>query len=85
MRSDKDDRNFPAIRLADAPNNDSPTELHRHKLKELAGRMDQLHSFTKGQGAIRQVEAGSQKPQISRLRGASDRDRYLAQPYIRSG
>ena len=47
MRSDKDDRNFPAIRLAETVKNGSPTELHRHKLKELAGRMDQLHSFTK--------------------------------------
>jgi hypothetical protein len=37
MRSDKYDRNFPAIRLADAEKTDSPTELHRHKLKELAG------------------------------------------------
>ena len=49
MRSDKDDRNFPAIRLADAANIDSPTEVHRHKLKELAGRLDRFHSFTKGQ------------------------------------
>ena len=49
MHSDKDDRNFPAIRLADAANSDLPTELHRHKLKELAERMDQFHSFTKGQ------------------------------------
>ena len=49
MRSDKDDRNFHAIRLADAPNIDSPTELHRHKLKELSERLDQFHSFTKGQ------------------------------------
>jgi hypothetical protein len=49
MHHDKDDRNFPVIRLADAANIASPTELHRHKLKELAGRMDQFHSFTKGQ------------------------------------
>jgi hypothetical protein len=49
MRSDKDDRNFPAIRLAETVKNDSPTELHRYKLKELAGRMDQFHSFAKGQ------------------------------------
>ena len=49
MRSDKDDRNFPAIRLADAGNIASPLELHRHKLKELSERLDQLHSFTKGQ------------------------------------
>lgn len=49
MRSDKDDRNFPAIRLADAANIDLPTEIHRHKLQELARRLDQLHSFTKGQ------------------------------------
>ena len=49
MRSDKDDRNFPAIRLAETVKSDSPTELHWHKLKALAGRMDQFHSFTKGQ------------------------------------
>jgi hypothetical protein len=49
MRSDKDDRNFPAIRLAEAAKNDSPTEIRRHKLRELAGRMDRLHNFTKGQ------------------------------------
>jgi hypothetical protein len=49
MRSDKDDRNFPAIRLADTANIDSPTELHRRKLKELAGRIGELHSFTTGQ------------------------------------
>jgi hypothetical protein len=49
MHHDKDDRNFPAIRLADAPNIDSPAELHQYKLKELAGRMDQFHDFTKGQ------------------------------------
>ena len=49
MRSDKDDRNFPAIRLAETAKNDSPTELHQHKLKEFAGRMDQFHSFSKGQ------------------------------------
>ena len=47
MRSDKDDRNFPAIRLAETPKINSPTELHQHKLKELAGRMDRFHSFTK--------------------------------------
>jgi hypothetical protein len=49
MHNDEDDRTFPAIRLAETVKNDSPTEHHRHKLKELAGRMDQLHSFTKGQ------------------------------------
>ena len=49
MRHDKDDGNFPVIRLADAANIDSPTELHRHRLKELAERLDQFHSFTKGQ------------------------------------
>ncbi len=48
MRSDKDDRNFPAIRLAEAAKIESPTELHRHKLKELSERLDQFHSFTKG-------------------------------------
>jgi hypothetical protein len=42
-------RDFPAIRLADAANIDSPTEIHQYKLKELAGRLDKFHSFTKGQ------------------------------------
>jgi hypothetical protein len=49
MRSDRDDRNFPAIRLAETVKNDSPTALHRNRLRELAERLDQLHSFTKGQ------------------------------------
>ena len=49
MRNDRDDRNFPAIRLADASNFNSPTELHRYRLKELAELLDQFHSFTKGQ------------------------------------
>jgi len=35
--------------LADAANIESPSELHRHKLKELSGRLDEIHSFTKGQ------------------------------------
>jgi hypothetical protein len=35
--------------LAETVKSDSPTELHWHKLKALAGRMDQFHSFTKGQ------------------------------------
>jgi hypothetical protein len=49
MDHDKDDRNFPVIRLADAANIDSPAELHRHKLMELAERLDHFHSFAKGQ------------------------------------
>jgi hypothetical protein len=49
MHHDKEARNFPAIRLADAVNIDSPTELHRRKLKELSERLDEFHSFTKGQ------------------------------------
>jgi hypothetical protein len=49
MGRDKDDRKLPNIRLADAANIDSPTELLRHKLKQLSERLDQLHSFTKGQ------------------------------------
>jgi hypothetical protein len=49
MHNQKDDGNFPAIRLADAAHFDSPTELHRRKLKELAERMDLFHSFTKWQ------------------------------------
>jgi len=49
MHNDKDDRNFPALRLADVANIASPTEHHRHKLKELSERLDLFHSFTKGQ------------------------------------
>ncbi len=49
MRSDKDDRTFPAIRLAEAVKIESPTEVHRHRLKELSERLDQFHSFNKGQ------------------------------------
>ncbi len=49
MHNDKNERNFPAIRLAEAAKINLPTELHRLKLKELAERLDQLHSFTKGQ------------------------------------
>ena len=49
MHNEKDDRNFPAIRLADTANIASPTELHRRKLKELSERLDEGHSFTKGQ------------------------------------
>jgi hypothetical protein len=49
MHHDKDARNFPAIRLADIVNIVFPTKLHRHKLKELSERLDQFHSFTKGQ------------------------------------
>ena len=49
MPSDIHDRNFPTIRLLEAADINSPTELHRYKLKELAERLDELHSFTKGQ------------------------------------
>lgn len=49
MHHDKEARNFPAIRLADAVNIDLPTELHRHRLKELSERLDQFHIFAKGQ------------------------------------
>jgi len=49
MRNDKIDRNFPAIRLAENTKTETPAELHRRKLKELAERLDEFHSFTKGQ------------------------------------
>ncbi|MGJ0391154.1 MAG: hypothetical protein ACR650_00085 [Methylocystis sp.] len=49
MRNDQVDRAFPAIRLADGPRADTPAELQRRKLKELAERLDQFHSFSKGQ------------------------------------
>jgi hypothetical protein len=40
---------FPAIHLADSPGPDTPVELCRRKLKELAERLDQFHAFSKGQ------------------------------------
>jgi hypothetical protein len=43
------DRNFPAIHLAEDPKIDTPIELHQHKLEELAERLDQFHRFAKGQ------------------------------------
>jgi hypothetical protein len=49
MRNGKSDRNFPTIRLAEAPETETPTALYRHKLKELAERLDEFHTFTKGQ------------------------------------
>jgi hypothetical protein len=49
MRNDKIDRSFPAIRLADDPQVDTPTELRQRKLRELADRLDQFHVFAKGQ------------------------------------
>jgi hypothetical protein len=49
MRNDKVDRNFPAIRLAEDARNETPAELNCRKLKELAERLDEFHSFTKGQ------------------------------------
>ena len=49
MHSDRDDRNFPAIHLLEVAKSDSPTKLHQYKLKELAERLDQFHSFTRGQ------------------------------------
>jgi hypothetical protein len=49
MHHDKEARNFPAIRLADALKIDSPTQLHRHQLRELSERLDEFHSVTKGQ------------------------------------
>ena len=38
-----------AIRLADNQQADTPAELCRRKLKELADRLDQFHDFAKGQ------------------------------------
>ena len=49
MRNDKTENNFPAIRLAESPKIDTPAELHRQKLMELAERLDQLHNFSKGE------------------------------------
>jgi hypothetical protein len=49
MHNDQIDRSFPAIHLADSPQADTPAELCRRKLKELADRLDQFHAFAKGQ------------------------------------
>jgi hypothetical protein len=40
---------FPAIRLAENSQADSPRELCCRKLKELSDRLDQFHAFGKGQ------------------------------------
>ncbi len=48
MCSDKVDRSFAAIRLADDPQTVTPTERRRRKLKELSDRLDQNHEFAKG-------------------------------------
>jgi hypothetical protein len=40
MRNDQIDSSFPAIHLADNPQADTPAELCRRKLKELADRLD---------------------------------------------
>jgi hypothetical protein len=49
MLGDKSEKNFPAIRLAEDPDTETAVELHRKRLKELAERLDEFHSFTKGQ------------------------------------
>ena len=40
---------FPAIRLAENSQADTPAELCCRKLKELSDRLDQFHAFGKGQ------------------------------------
>jgi hypothetical protein len=40
---------FPAIRLAESSQADTPAELCCHKLTELSDRLDQFHAFRKGQ------------------------------------
>jgi len=40
---------FPAIRLADGPENDDPAQARKRMLKELAQRLDQHHAFAKGE------------------------------------
>ena len=49
MGDDRIDRSFPAVRLADDSQADTPTVLRQRRLKELADRLDQFHAFTKGQ------------------------------------
>jgi hypothetical protein len=39
---------FPAIRLAESPQADTPAQLCCHKLKELSNRLDQFHALGKG-------------------------------------
>ena len=48
MPSNRVDRTFPAIRLATAEAS-APEEALMEKLKELAERLDERHSFVKGQ------------------------------------
>jgi hypothetical protein len=40
---------FPAIRLAESTQADTPAELWSRKLKERSDRPDQFHAFGKGQ------------------------------------
>lgn len=49
MRSDHVDKDFSLIHAADDPRGESPAELSRRKLKELAERLNPLNAFTKGQ------------------------------------
>jgi hypothetical protein len=51
MRTDKVDRGFSAIHVADDAQVVTPTELRRRKLRELSDRTDQNHDFAKGQFA----------------------------------
>jgi len=39
---------FPAIRLAEGPQSDTPAQLCCRKLAELSDRLDQFHAFDKG-------------------------------------
>jgi hypothetical protein len=43
---------FPAIRLAEGPQADTPAQLCCRKLTELSDRLGQLHAFRKGQFVI---------------------------------
>ena len=43
---------FPAIRLAESPQADTPAELCCRKLTELSDRLDQFHAFGKGRFVI---------------------------------
>ncbi len=52
MTASKTQQTFPAIRLADGPENDDPAEARKRMLKQLAERLDEHHAFAKGQFVV---------------------------------
>jgi hypothetical protein len=52
MRTEKSDRSFPAIRLAETSQAEDPTASHKGMLAELVRRLDTHHVFAKGQFVV---------------------------------